>query len=429
MRRPARRTPLRPVTIIRLLPSDMTLRVKSLESLLVEKGLVDPAALDALVDTFENKVGPRNGARVVAKAWVDPAYKRRLLADADAAIAEFGYTGQQGEHMVVLENTPTVHHMVVCTLCSCYPWPTLGLPPVWYKSAPYRSRAVIDPRGVLQEFGVTIPDDVEVRVWDATAEIRYLVLPERPAGTEGMSEEALAALVTRRLDDRRRQSDAWEGDPMNGLHDMGGMQGFGPIQREANEPVFHAPWEGRVITMVMGIAAWGKFGVDQRRYARELIPPAEFLRMSYYELWYTGLITTLLDAGMVTRAEIDSGVPAAGSAKLTPALLAARVPTFFANGTPKYAQCARRSQFPRRPARARQEHQSDDAHAASPLRARANRCCHARLRRLCVSGHQRHRPGREAAAPLFGALRSARIVGRAGEAQGQRLYRHVGRLS
>ena len=178
-------------------PSDMTLRVKSLESLLVEKGLVDPAALDALVDTFEQKVGPRNGARVVAKAWTDPAYKRRLLADADAALAEFGYTGQQGEHMVVLENTPSVHHMVVCTLCSCYPWPTLGLPPVWYKSAPYRSRAVIDPRGVLQEFGVTISDNVEVRVWDSTAEIRYLVLPERPAGTNGMSEEELAALVTR----------------------------------------------------------------------------------------------------------------------------------------------------------------------------------------------------------------------------------------
>jgi nitrile hydratase len=179
------------------LPSDMTLRVKSLESLLVEKGLVDPAALDALVDTFENKVGPRNGARVVAKAWTDPAYKRRLLTDSTAAIAELGYRGQQGEHMVVLENTPTVHHMVVCTLCSCYPWPTLGLPPVWYKSAPYRSRAVIDPRGVLREFGLEIPDDVEVRVWDATAEIRYLVLPERPAGTEGMSEDALAALVTR----------------------------------------------------------------------------------------------------------------------------------------------------------------------------------------------------------------------------------------
>jgi len=178
-------------------PSDPALRAKALESLLVEKGLVDRSALDALVDTFEHKIGPRNGARVVAKAWSDPAYKRRLLSDANAAIAELGYTGQQGEHMVVVENGPTVHHMVVCTLCSCYPWPTLGLPPVWYKSAAYRSRVVIDPRSVLSEFGLEIPNDVEVRVWDSTAEIRYLVLPERPTGTEGMSEEALAALVTR----------------------------------------------------------------------------------------------------------------------------------------------------------------------------------------------------------------------------------------
>jgi len=179
------------------LPSDLTLRVKSLESLLVEKGLVDRGALDALVDTFEHKIGPRNGARVVAKAWTDPAYKQRLLADSDKAIAELGYTGQQGEHMVVVENTPNVHNMIVCTLCSCYPWPTLGLPPVWYKSAPYRSRSVIDPRGVLREFGLELPDDVEVRVWDSTAELRYLVLPERPAGTEGWAEDALAALVTR----------------------------------------------------------------------------------------------------------------------------------------------------------------------------------------------------------------------------------------
>jgi nitrile hydratase len=178
-------------------PSDQALRAKALESLLVEKGLVDRSALDALVDTFEHKIGPRNGARVVAKAWSDPAYKHRLLADANVAIAELGYTGQQGEHMVVVENSPTVHHMVVCTLCSCYPWPTLGLPPIWYKSAAYRSRVVIDPRSVLSEFGLEIPDDTEVRVWDSTAEIRYLVLPERPAGTEGMSEEALAALVTR----------------------------------------------------------------------------------------------------------------------------------------------------------------------------------------------------------------------------------------
>jgi nitrile hydratase subunit alpha len=178
-------------------PSDPALRVKSLESLLVEKGLVDRAALDALIDSYEHKIGPRNGARVVARAWTDPAYKQRLLTDADAAIAELGYGGMQGEHMLVVENTPKVHNLVVCTLCSCYPWPVLGLPPVWYKSAPYRSRSVIDPRSVLREFGVELGEDVEVRVWDSTAELRYLVLPERPAGTEKLSEDALAALVTR----------------------------------------------------------------------------------------------------------------------------------------------------------------------------------------------------------------------------------------
>jgi nitrile hydratase subunit alpha len=177
--------------------SETELRVKALESLLVDKGLVDPAALDALIDTYETKVGPRNGARVVAKAWTDPAFREWLLRDATAAIASLGYTGQQGEDMVVLENTAKVHNLVVCTLCSCYPWPVLGLPPVWYKSAPYRSRAVIDPRGVMQELGLEVGADVEVRVWDSTAEVRYLVLPERPAGTEGWSEDELAALVTR----------------------------------------------------------------------------------------------------------------------------------------------------------------------------------------------------------------------------------------
>ncbi len=177
--------------------SDTALRVKALESLLVEKGLVDPKALDAIIDAYETKIGPHNGARVVARAWTDPDYKKRLLADATAAIAELGYTGVQGEDMVVVENTPDVHNMVVCTLCSCYPWPTLGLPPNWYKSAPYRSRAVIDPRGVLREFGVELPDSTEIRVWDSNAELRYLVLPARPAGTEGMSEQELSALVTR----------------------------------------------------------------------------------------------------------------------------------------------------------------------------------------------------------------------------------------
>jgi nitrile hydratase subunit alpha len=177
--------------------SDTELRVRALETVLTEKGYVDPAALDLLIETYETRIGPRNGARVVARAWSDPAYKARLLADATAAVAELGYAGRQGEHLVAVENTPDRHNMVVCTLCSCYPWPVLGLPPVWYKSAPYRSRAVKDPRGVLADFGVTLPDDVAIRVWDSTAEIRYLVLPQRPAGTDGWSETQLADLVTR----------------------------------------------------------------------------------------------------------------------------------------------------------------------------------------------------------------------------------------
>jgi len=177
--------------------SDTALRVKALESLLTEKGLVDPAALDAIVESYESKIGPRNGARVVARAWTDPAYRSRLLTDATAAIAELGYGGLQGEDMVVVENTPSIHNLVVCTLCSCYPLPVLGLPPVWYKSAPYRARAVRDPRGVLREFGLELAEDVEVRVWDSTAELRYLVLPERPAESAGMDEEALATLVSR----------------------------------------------------------------------------------------------------------------------------------------------------------------------------------------------------------------------------------------
>ena len=177
--------------------SPIALRVKALESLLVEKGYVDPKALDVLIDTYETKIGPRNGARVVAKAWTDASFADWLKRDATAAIASLGYTGRQGEHMVALFNTPETHNMVVCTLCSCYPWPVLGLPPVWYKSMPYRSRAVIEPREVLKDFGVAVPDDKEVRVWDSTAEVRYLVIPERPAGTEGWSEEQLAGIVTR----------------------------------------------------------------------------------------------------------------------------------------------------------------------------------------------------------------------------------------
>lgn len=178
-------------------PSDLTLRVKALESLLVEKGIVDSKALDAIVDTYETKLGPHIGAKIVARAWSDPAFKQRLLADTDAAIEEMGFGGQQGERMVAVENTPEVHNVIVCTLCSCYPWSVLGLPPTWYKSTAYRSRTVIDPRGVLKELGLELPENIEVRVWDSTADLRYIVLPERPAGTENMSEEELAAIVTR----------------------------------------------------------------------------------------------------------------------------------------------------------------------------------------------------------------------------------------
>ena len=178
-------------------PSDLELRVRSLESLMVEKGLVDPEALDALIDIYEHKVGPRNGAKVVAKAWADPEFKQWLLDEPTAAIVSLGYTGRQGEHMKVVENTPKVHNLVVCTLCSCYPWTVLGLPPVWYKSAPYRSRAVIDPRGMLEEFGTEVSKDIELRVWDSTSEMRYLVLPERPPAAEGWSQEQLEQLVTR----------------------------------------------------------------------------------------------------------------------------------------------------------------------------------------------------------------------------------------
>jgi len=178
-------------------PSALELRVRALEALLTDKGYIDPAALDVLIDEYQTKIGPHNGAQVVARAWVDPEFRRWLLQDATAAIASLGFSGRQGEHMVAVENTPEVHNMVVCTLCSCYPWSVLGLPPTWYKSAPYRARAVKDPRGVLQEFGVQLPQSTQIRIWDSTAEVRYLVLPQRPAGTEHLSERELANLVTR----------------------------------------------------------------------------------------------------------------------------------------------------------------------------------------------------------------------------------------
>ena len=232
---------------------------------------------------------------MVARAWVDPAYKQRLFADATAAIAELGYGGAQGEHMVVVENTPQVHNLIVCTLCSCYPWSVLGLPPVWYKSAPYRSRAVIDPRGVLREFGLELADETEIRVWDSTAELRYLVLPERPAGSENLNETELAALVTRdSMIGVAKVAVPSEEQRVNGVHDMGGMHGMGPIEYEQNEPVFHAPWEGRAFALNLAAGAWRKWSLDALRHQIELIPAAEYLRMSYYEKWLTAVTERLV---------------------------------------------------------------------------------------------------------------------------------------
>ncbi len=241
--------------------SEMQLRTRALETILLEKGYIDPAAIEELIETYEKKIGPRNGAQVVAKAWVDPQFRKWLFEDGTAAVGSLGFGGRSGNHLVALENTPSVHNMVVCTLCSCYPWAVLGLPPLWYKSAPYRSRTVADPRGVLKDFGVELPRDTEIRVWDSTAELRYLVVPVRPAGTEGWSEEKLAELVTRDsmigtgLRNRR-------GTCMNGAADMGGMHGFGPVVPEPNEPVFHAEWEGHsfALNMVTGVAKLWNIG-------------------------------------------------------------------------------------------------------------------------------------------------------------------------
>src|SRR5262249_19263176 len=282
--------------------TDVQLRVRALESLLMDKGLVDPKALDALIDTYETRVGPRNGARVVAKAWVDPAFRQRLLADSTAAIAELGYIGRQGEDMVVLENTPKVHNVVVCTLCSCYPWPVLGLPPVWYKSGPYRARTVIDPRGVLREFGVDLADDVGARCARGVGRPGELPALRAPRGARrhrGNDGRAARRAGDPRLDDRRRPGQA---SGMNGIHDLGGMHGFGPVDPEPNEPVFHHEWERRAFALNLASGFLGRWNIDMGRYAREHMPPAEYLATTYYQHWLYRLQRLLLHKGLVAAA-------------------------------------------------------------------------------------------------------------------------------
>ena len=395
-----------------VVPDDIALRVRALESILVDKQMVDPAALDEVVDAYENRIGPRNGAQVVARAWADPAYKARLLDDGTAAIAELGFGGIQGEHMVVVENTPEVHNLVVCTLCSCYPWPTLGLPPVWYKSDAYRSRAVIEPRAVLRDFGLALDDDVAVQVWDSTAEIRYLVLPRRPPGTEGMTEEELAGLVSR---------DAMIGvavvppaggrSAMNGIHDMGGMDGFGAVEPEPDEPVFHHPWEGRVFAIRAAlrpkdrVPGWGSFRYDLERIPPRRLPPHVVLR---------ALVRDLRGPAPAQRPRHEGGArvgtPEARAAGTAPPSRAGRAPF-----RPRPTGHRRRGAFPARAGRARAQSASPGAHAAAALHARQVRRRDPGQRRLRAAGHRRGRSGARPppAARLHRALRGARPVGRA----------------
>ena len=279
--------------------SETELRVRALETILTEKGYVDPAALDAIIQAYETKIGPHNGAQVVAKAWTDPAFKRALLDDATKAVSTLGHVSRVGDHLVAVENTPQRHNMVVCTLCSCYPWEMLGLPPVWYKAAPYRSRAVKDPRGVLADFGVSLAQgnrdpglgfdrrDPLPGVADATRGHRRL---ERAAARRARDA---------RLDDRHRIPEDAGRAVVNGVHDMGGMDGFGKVEPEPNEPMFHTEWEARVLAMVRAMGAAGAFNIDTSRFYREALPPDVYLTSSYYRKWLLGLEDLLIDKGYI----------------------------------------------------------------------------------------------------------------------------------
>jgi nitrile hydratase len=353
---------------------EMELRVRALETVLAQKGYIDPPALDVLIDTYQTKIGPRNGARVVARAWVDPVFREWLLRDATAAIASLGYTGRQGEHIVAVANSPQQHHMVVCTLCSCYPWPVLGLPPTWYKSAPYRSRAVKDPRGVLAEFGVTLPESTAIRVWDSTAEIRYLVIPERPAGTEGLDEAALAELVTRdsmigtglaRAPKARHEQGRAPGRSQAGPHplggsaavlrgrgavmshlshaDLGGQAGNGPIVPEPEGELFHADWEPRALALTLAMGATGAWNIDMSRSARETLP--DYAQRSYYAIWLAALEKLLIERGLVGADELGAGRALHPGAPVARVLRAADVPAALAAGSPTERAAAAPARF------------------------------------------------------------------------------------
>ena len=288
--------------------SEMQLRVRALETVLAEKGYIDPAALDAMIEAYETRIGPHIGARVVAKAWSDPAFRQALIADATKAVQTLGLMNRVGDHLIAVENTAKLHNIIVCTLCSCYPWEVLGLPPVWYKSAPYRSRAVNDPRGVLADFGLTLPAETQIRVWDSTAETRFIVLPMRPAGTEGWSEEKLAALVTRDcMIGTGLPKSPKDVRVMDGVHDMGGMHGFGTVEPEPNEPVFHAEWEARCLALNRAMGAAGAWTIDEGRAGIEELPPVVYLSRSYYGKWALRLENMVVKLGFAGADEIAAG--------------------------------------------------------------------------------------------------------------------------
>ena len=303
----------------------LDLQVAALESLLTEKDLVSPDILDKVVTAYENDIGPLNGAKVVARAWVDPAYKERLLKDGTAAIAELGFGGLQGEHLVVVENTSSVHNVIVCVLCSCYPWPVLGLPPFWYKSAAYRSRVAGNPRGVLREFGLELDQSVEILVWNSSAETRYMVLPERPSGTEQMSEEELATLVTRdamigvaRVSLNKKAAASPPNRP------IAAMEGVAALPRKSGELVFQDPWEGIVFAMAVALCEQGLYQWDEFRdhliteiAAAERMEPARE-RPGYYECWLAAFETLLVEKALLTKEAIDARTARLAKAVSTP---------------------------------------------------------------------------------------------------------------
>jgi nitrile hydratase len=288
------------------------IRTKAIESLLLEQGLVSPESLDAVIDAYENDLGPLNGAKVVARAWVDPAYKERLLKNGTVAIAELGFGGLQGEHLIVVENTPSVHNVIVCALCSCYPWPVLGLPPFWYKSPAYRSRVTGNPRTVLREFGLELDDSVEILVWNSSAAIRYLVLPERPVGTEHLAEEELAALVTRdtmigvaRVQLGKKQVSALS------HRRIADMEGETVLPRKSGELVFQDPWEGEAFALAIalcerGLYPWSAFQdhlIAEIAVADQQEPD---LRSTYYESWLAAFEALLINKGILSKEKIDT---------------------------------------------------------------------------------------------------------------------------